>query len=100
MTDRAFEPIDRAGQERVGDWTREAARDLTEKGRESVEQSSGYLREVLERARATLSEYRDGGMDRARQDIVRSVREQPLAAMMLAIGAGLLIGWLTTLRRR
>lgn len=100
MTEAAFEGIERARTEGAPDWTRDAARDLTDRSRQGIEQASEYVRDALGRTRETLSQYRDAGVERAGQDIVRAIREQPLTTLLVGLGAGLLIGWLTTLRRR
>jgi len=46
-----------------------------------------------------VAEYRDGGMDRVRHDVVVYTREQPMTALLIAAGAGIVLGWLSAGRR-
>lgn len=87
-----------AGQ--ATDWAQSEARNLTDRARESMEQASGYVRDAMERTREKVAEYRDSGVDKVKDDVINYTREQPVTALLIAAGAGLLIGWLTSMGRR
>ncbi len=47
-----------------------------------------------------MAEYREGGVERVKQDMVHYTRREPMIALLIAAGAGLLLGWLTAVGRR
>jgi hypothetical protein len=47
-----------------------------------------------------MAEYREGGVEKVRHDLVGYTREQPMTALLLAAGAGLVLGWLSAVGRR
>jgi ElaB/YqjD/DUF883 family membrane-anchored ribosome-binding protein len=86
--------------QRAADWAQSSARGVAEKAREGMEQASGYMRDAVERTKEKVAEYRENGMERVRDDVMTYTREQPVSALLIAAGAGLLIGWLTSMGRR
>jgi ElaB/YqjD/DUF883 family membrane-anchored ribosome-binding protein len=58
---------------------------------------------VSEAADATqrrIEEFRDQGFDKVKDDVVSYVREQPVGALLIAAGVGMIVGILSGLRRR
>ena len=117
------------GTDPVAEWARSEARDIADATRHrayevkqgvkdyaaeaseyvhgAVQQTKDYVagaREYVEgtvqQARDKVNEYRDGGMDRVRHDVVGYAREQPMTALLIAAGAGLVLGWLSAGGRR
>jgi len=101
--DRSYE---RAGESEFGhessgqrrEWA--TAQGLTEKAREGVEQASEYMRTAMDRTREKVAEYREAGAEQVKRDLINYTREQPITALLIAAGAGLLIGWLTMMSFR
>jgi ElaB/YqjD/DUF883 family membrane-anchored ribosome-binding protein len=85
-----------SGQRR--DWTSGAG--LTERAREGVEQATEYMREAMGRTREKVAEYREAGAEQVKRDLINFTREQPITALLIAAGAGLLVGWLTMMSFR
>jgi ElaB/YqjD/DUF883 family membrane-anchored ribosome-binding protein len=118
-----------AGEPPMGEWTKSGARDLGDTAREhmhdakqetknyateakeyvqgAVEQTKEYVEgareyvgDAVQQARDKMSEYREGGMEKVRHDVVGYTREQPMTALLIAAGAGLVLGWLSAASRR
>ena len=68
--------------------------------KEYVEGAREYIGDAVQQARDKVSEYRDGGMERMRHDVMGYTREQPMTALLIAAGAGLVLGWLSAAGRR
>src|SRR5262245_14757761 len=79
---------------------REYVQGAVQQGREYVEGARGYVEDAVQQARDKMTEYREGGMDKVRRDVVGYTREQPMAALLIAAGAGLVLGWLSAAGRR
>ena len=60
----------------------------------NVEQVGAYVKEKV------MTAYSDGGIEQVSQDIAEYTREQPLMALLIASGVGLVVGVLLTLGRR
>src|SRR5262245_58549186 len=99
-----------AARQRVND-ARHDAKDYTaeardyvqgamQQTREYVEGARGYVEDAVQQARDKMTEYREGGVDKVRRDVVGYTREQPMAALLIAAGAGLVLGWLSAAGRR
>jgi ElaB/YqjD/DUF883 family membrane-anchored ribosome-binding protein len=99
-----------AARQRVHDVRREA-KDYTAEAREYVqgavqqtkdyvEGARGYVEDAVQQARDKMTEYREGGVEKVRRDVVGYTREQPMAALLIAAGAGLVLGWLSAMGRR
>lgn len=109
----------------VGEWVRSEARDLADavgqrmhgtkdyagEAKEylqgAVQQTKGYIagargyvEGTVQQARGKMTEYREGGIDRMRHDVTGYAREQPMTALLIAVGAGLVLGWLSAVGRR
>ena len=68
--------------------------------KEYVEGARDYVEGAVQQARDKMSAYREGGVDRVKHDLVGYTREQPMTALLIAAGAGLLLGWLSAAGRR
>ena len=117
-----------AAEQPVNDWAKSEVRDLADAGRQRVQDVKGdaknyaaeakeyvqgvaqqtkdyvegareYVGDAVQQARDKVAEYRDGGMDRVRHDVVVYTREQPMTALLIAAGAGIVLGWLSAGRR-
>jgi ElaB/YqjD/DUF883 family membrane-anchored ribosome-binding protein len=118
-----------AGDPPMGEWTRSGARDLgdtahermhdakhetkgyateakeyvqgaVEQTKEYVDGAREYVGDTVQQARDKMSEYREGGMEKVRHDVAGYTREQPITALLIAAGAGLVLGWLSAVGRR
>lgn len=99
-----------AARQRVEETRREAkdyaseARDYVQgavtQTKEYVEGARGYVEDAVQQARDKMTEYREGGMEKVRRDVVGYTRDQPMAALLIAAGAGLVLGWLSAVGRR
>ena len=68
--------------------------------REGLEHASEYITDAVAKTQETVTRYRDGGMDLVKKDVVEYTREQPVTALLIATGAGLLLGMLMAVGRR
>jgi ElaB/YqjD/DUF883 family membrane-anchored ribosome-binding protein len=118
-----------AGEQPLGDWARSETGDLADATRqrmyeakregkdyaaeakeyvqgaaqqtkEYVENARVYVGDAVQQARDKMAEYREGGVEKVRHDLVGYTREQPMTALLLAAGAGLVLGWLSAAGRR
>jgi len=124
MEDRVRRESD-AGEQPVGEWARSETRDLADATRQRMNEAKEYAAEAKEyvqgavqqtkdyvegaresigdavqQARDKVTEYREGGMEKVRHDVVGYTREQPMTALLIAAGAGLVLGWLSSGGRR
>jgi ElaB/YqjD/DUF883 family membrane-anchored ribosome-binding protein len=114
----------------MGGWATSEARDLADAARErtfdTARGTKGYAAEAKEyvqgamrqtkdyvagareyavgtvqEARDKMSEYREAGIEKKmRLDVTGYTREQPMTALLIAAGAGLMLGWLSAAGRR
>jgi len=111
-----------AAEEPVAEWARSEMRDLADTARHGVQEAKGeakqyvqgavqqtkeyvegareYIGDAVQQARDKVTEYRDGGVEKVRHDVVGYTREQPMTALLIAAGAGLVLGWLSAAGRR
>jgi ElaB/YqjD/DUF883 family membrane-anchored ribosome-binding protein len=114
-----------AGERPLGEWAGSETRDLADGARERLNEAKDYAAEAKEyvqgavqqtkdyaegaleyigdtvqQARDKVTEYREGGMEKVRHDVVGYTRDQPMTALLLAAGAGLMLGWLCAVGRR
>lgn len=64
------------------------------------ERARAYVKDAFDKTQEKVASYREGGIERASQDIVAYVRSQPKTALLIASGVGLVVGMLLTLGRR
>ena len=93
----------RSGDQRY-DEPKQAARTYGSEAQEhvqgAVQQTREYVEDTVQQARDKMAEYREGGVERVKQDMVHYTRQEPMIALLIAAGAGLLLGWLTAVGRR
>ena len=118
-----------AGEQPMGEWARSEGRDLAdaarqgvheakhdvknytaeakehiqgavEQTREYVEGAREYVEGAVHQARDKMTEYRKGGFEKMKHDVAGYAREQPMTALLIAAGAGLVLGWLSAPGRR
>ena len=118
-----------AGEEPVSEWARSEMRDLADTARQRMHEVKGetkeyaagakeyvqgavqqtkeyvegareYIGDAVQQARDKVTEYRDGGVEKMRHDVVGYTREQPMTALLIAAAAGLVLGWLSAAGRR
>jgi ElaB/YqjD/DUF883 family membrane-anchored ribosome-binding protein len=68
--------------------------------REGLEHAGEYITDAVAKTQETVARYRDGGVDMVKKDVAEYTREQPMTALLIATGAGLLLGMLMAVRRR
>lgn len=68
--------------------------------REYVEGARDYVEGAVQQARGKMTEYREGGFEKVKHDVTGYTREQPMTALLIAAGAGLVLGWLSATGRR
>jgi ElaB/YqjD/DUF883 family membrane-anchored ribosome-binding protein len=86
------------------DETARAAKDYAAEAQEyvqgAVQQTREYVEGAMQHTRDKMAEYRQGGIDRVKGDLASYTREQPMTALLIAAGAGLVLGWLSAAGRR
>lgn len=106
------------GEQPAGEWVRSEARDLADAARQrmhrvrehageakeylqgAVQQTKEYVEGTVQQARGKMTEYREGGIEKVRHDVTGYTRAQPMTALLIAAGAGLVLGWLSAAGRR
>ena len=63
-------------------------------GQAGFERAGTIVKDVADKAREKLASYREGGLDQVSEDIVDYARRQPVTAILIAAGVGLLVGML------
>jgi ElaB/YqjD/DUF883 family membrane-anchored ribosome-binding protein len=123
------ERVRRETEQPIGEWARSEARDIADTTRQrahevtrgtkdyageakeyvqgAVQQTKDYVagareyvEDTVQQARDKMSEYSEGGIDRVKRDVTGYTREQPMTALLIAAGAGLVLGWLSAAGRR
>jgi ElaB/YqjD/DUF883 family membrane-anchored ribosome-binding protein len=113
----------------IGEWARSEARDLADTARQGVQEATRdtkaytaeakeyvqgavrqtkdyvagareYVEDTVQQARDKMSEYSEGGIEKVKRDVTGYTREQPMTALLIAAGAGLVLGWLSAAGRR
>lgn len=84
-----------AGEEPTGEWMRSEALDLADAARQRM-----YEARRGRRVRRLIEEYREAGIEKMAHDALGYARGRPVTAMLIAAGAGLALGWLSTAVRR
>jgi ElaB/YqjD/DUF883 family membrane-anchored ribosome-binding protein len=79
---------------------REYVEEAVQQTKEYVEGVRSYVEDAVHQARDKMTEYGEGGVEKVRRDVVGYTREQPMAALLIAAGAGLVLGWLSAASRR
>jgi len=92
-----------AGERTARDPVR-AAKDMAQRavaqGGEYVEGAREYVGQTVRQGRDKIEEYGTAGFERVRNDVTSFTRQQPMAALLVAAGLGVAIGWLSLVKRR
>jgi ElaB/YqjD/DUF883 family membrane-anchored ribosome-binding protein len=79
---------------------KEYAQGAVDQTREYVQGARDYVEGAVQQARDKVTEYREGGFEKMKHDVASYTREQPMTALLIATGAGLVLGWLSAVGRR
>lgn len=79
---------------------KEYAQEAVDQTREYVQGARDYVEGAVQQARDKAMEYRQGGFEKVKHDVAGYTREQPMTALLIATGAGLVLGWLSAIGRR
>lgn len=93
------EPTSGAGQS-ASEWAATQARGMAKTAKEGMEQAGEYIQGAMDRTREKVAEYREQGIEHMKEDVIKYTREQPLSALLIAAGGGLLLGLLMAIGRR
>jgi ElaB/YqjD/DUF883 family membrane-anchored ribosome-binding protein len=85
---------------RVTDIAAARAKGFINTARAQAEQAAEYVQDAVQQTRDKVAEYREAGFDRMKEDAIAYTRREPVTALCIAAGVGLVIGWLTALGRR
>ena len=90
-------------------WVTSEARDLADAARRQLDDAKHDAKEYVQGAIQQTREYAEGALRRAhdtrqlrkvKHDLTGYAREQPMKALLIAVGAGLVLGWLSAAARR
>ena len=73
---------------------------LGETMKAGLDRAGTLARGAADKTRDTLADYLDGRVEQLSDDIVKYVRSQPMTALLIGAGVGLLVGMTLVLRRR
>jgi ElaB/YqjD/DUF883 family membrane-anchored ribosome-binding protein len=65
-----------------------------------VERAAGVVKDAVDKTREKVAEYREKGFDQVSQDVAEYTRSQPVPALLMAAGIGLVLGMLFGSGRR
>ncbi|MGH7267361.1 MAG: hypothetical protein ACREMB_21280 [Candidatus Rokuibacteriota bacterium] len=85
---------------RVADIAAARAKGFVSSAREQAQQAAEYVQGAVDPIREKVAEYTDGGFEKMRDDALTYTRQQPMNALMIAAGVGLILGWLTAMGGR
>jgi ElaB/YqjD/DUF883 family membrane-anchored ribosome-binding protein len=102
LADTARQRIDevKTGAKDYGSEAKEYVQGAVKQTKEYVDEARDYVGGAVQQARDKMSAYREGGVEKVKHDLVGYTREQPMTALLIAAGAGLLLGWLSAIGRR
>jgi ElaB/YqjD/DUF883 family membrane-anchored ribosome-binding protein len=73
----------------------EAAKQRTrETAQGAVEQAREYVDDAVQRVSDKMTDYREGGFEKIRADITTYTKREPVLALLIAAGVGILLGLL------
>jgi len=65
-----------------------------------VERAGVLVKDAVDKTREKVAEYRDKGLEQVSQDVAEYTRSQPVPALLMAAGVGLVLGMLLSAGRR
>ena len=89
-TGRTWSPTASPGERSMTD----QARDVAQSARQGLEQASEYINDTVSKTQEIVTRYTDGGVERVKEDVAEYTRKQPMTALLIATGAGLVLGML------
>ena len=73
---------------------------LGETVKAGLDRAGARVKGAADKTRDTLAGYCEGGLEHVSEDIVKYVRSQPMTALLIATGVGVLVGMLLVLGRK
>ena len=73
---------------------------LGETVKAGFDRAGARVKDAADKTRSTLAGYCEGGLEHVSEDIVKYVRSQPMTALLIATGVGVLVGMLLVLGRK
>jgi ElaB/YqjD/DUF883 family membrane-anchored ribosome-binding protein len=73
---------------------------LGETVKAGLDRAGDLAKDAADKTLGMLADYRDGGIEQIAEDIVKYVRSQPIAALLIATGVGVFVGMLLVLGRK
>jgi ElaB/YqjD/DUF883 family membrane-anchored ribosome-binding protein len=64
------------------------------------ERAGGFVKDAVDKTREKVAEYRERGMEKVTKEMTEYARSQPVPALLIAAGVGMVLGMLLTLSRR
>lgn len=64
------------------------------------ERAGGLVKDALDKTREKVAEYRDKGFEQLSEEVAEYTRSQPVPALLMAAGVGLVLGMLLGRGRR
>jgi ElaB/YqjD/DUF883 family membrane-anchored ribosome-binding protein len=65
-----------------------------------VERAGVLVKDAVDKTREKVAEYRDKGFEQVSKDVAEYTRSQPVPALLIAAGIGLVLGMLFGVGRR
>jgi ElaB/YqjD/DUF883 family membrane-anchored ribosome-binding protein len=65
-----------------------------------LERAGGFVKDAVDKASEKVAEYRERGMEQVTQEVAEYTRSQPVPALLIAAGVGMVFGVLLGLGRR
>lgn len=83
------------------DETKDTAKDYASAAKEyvqdAIQQTQEHIEDTVQQAGDKMTE---GRLEKVKQDLAAYTREQPMTALLIAAGAGLVLGWMSAAARR
>ena len=65
-----------------------------------LERAGAFVKDAVEKTRQKVAEYRERGVEKVTQEVTEYTRSQPVPALLIAAGIGMVLGVLLGLSRR
>jgi ElaB/YqjD/DUF883 family membrane-anchored ribosome-binding protein len=86
------------------DETKDTAKDYASAAKEyvqdAIQQTREHIEDTVQQAGDKMTDYCEGRLEKVKQDLAAYTREQPMTALLIAAGAGLVLGWMSAAARR
>ena len=64
------------------------------------ELAGSFVKDAVDKTREKVAEYRERGMEKVTQEVTEYTRSQPIPALLISAGVGMVLGMLLGLSRR